>query len=387
MKKKILVIILAIVIIIIGVIGYFIVLDMKQEQKLITELTQISELTNAENINIDEIYQRLDKVVTKGDYAIVEEAFKNYLKDNFDNMIRISEILEDEKILNILSVENYKNDGKEFIETKNYIANTREELENCKTKYSEFFTQEKAMSYINNKELDSYYIDLYKQEIVGDIENENSDDIIEKSINQIIDILNISEEIINFLSNNKDNWQVEGESIVFNSERLSNEYNELLKKMTEENETDSIAYNKIFGSYEVPKNWIESKEHSTDSKFFYVLDGEEQKSQPNNISINAGKNQYSKTEHENFRKAILNQLSSQIAEEEGVQLTANGSNTANGYVLYTFNIKEADSNIETIQYYIVGDYKYILVQETVFEESEEIDNVAKEIVNSFKWAE
>ena len=76
----------------------------------------------------------------------------------------------------------------------------------------------------------------------------------------------------------------------------------------------------------------------------------------------------------------------QIGEDEDVEVNANGSNTENGDVVYTFNIKEADG-IETTQYYIVGDYKYILIQETVFEKSDDIDNVAKDIANSFSWRE
>lgn len=152
-----------------------------------------------------------------------------------------------------------------------------------------------------------------------------------------------------------------------------------------ENIKNTNTFNKNFGSYEVSKNWVESKEHSTDNKFFYVLEGQEQLKRPNNISINSGTNKYNKESHEIFKTAILSQLSMQIAGKEGIEINASGSNTDNGDIVYTFIIKETKDNIVTTQYYIVGDYKYILVQETVFEESEEIDNVAKEIVNSFKW--
>ena len=143
---------------------------------------------------------------------------------------------------------------------------------------------------------------------------------------------------------------------------------------------------KDFGTYEIPADWIESEAHSTNSKFFYVKEGEENENRPNNISVNEGTNKYSESEHEKFRMAILKQLSMQIGGDEDVEVNANGSNTENGDVVYTFNIKEADG-IETTQYYIVGDYKYILIQQTVFEKSDDIDNVAKDIANSFSWSE
>ena len=232
MKKKILIGILGIIVIAVVAIGYLVFLDMQQEEKLKTELTEISDLSNAENIDVDTINKRLERTVTNGDYAVVEQSFKEYLKDNFDNIIQITEILNDEKIINLLTVDNYKEDGKDFTETKNYITTTKEKLETCKTKYTEFFTEEKAMSYINDKGLDSYYIDLYKQEFVGDIENQNNDNVVENSIDEIIEILDVSEEVINFLSENQNSWQIEGENIVFNSESLSSEYDKLINKLS-----------------------------------------------------------------------------------------------------------------------------------------------------------
>ena len=149
-------------------------------------------------------------------------------------------------------------------------------------------------------------------------------------------------------------------------------------------ENDNV-FNKNFGNYELPENWVESKKYSTSSKFFYVLKGQEQEDQPNNISINYGTNKYDKANHEKFKEAILNQLSMQIAKKEGIEINANGSYNDNEDIVYTFIIKELNANITTTQYYIVGDYKYILIHETVFGESEETDEAAKRIVNSFKW--
>ena len=228
MKKKVLVAVLIIIVIALVVMGYFVFSDMMQEDKLKTELSEIYQLTSAETIDMDAINERLNRTITKGDYAVVEEAFKTYLKDNFDNSIEIANILNDEKITSLLTVENYKEDGKDFTESKSYITATRTTLENCKEKYTEFLTEEKAMSYINDKGLDSYYTDLYKEEFVGDMETSESDGIVESSIDEVISILNTSEEILNLLSENKDSWEIDGEIIVFSSESLSDEYNELV---------------------------------------------------------------------------------------------------------------------------------------------------------------
>ena len=233
MKKNIFIGIGVVLALIVITIGYFVVTDLNQESKLENELIEISDMVNEDNVDIDAVYERLNSTVTTGDYKVVEIAFKTYLKDNFDNTLKIAEILEDEKLVNILTPENYLNDGKDFIKTKEYIRTTKTNLEKYKQSYIEFFTEEKAMSYINDKGLDDYYIDLYKDSYVGDIENESSEDIkvVEESIDDIIEILNVSEEVINFLIENKDSWNIDGNNIVFSNNELSNKYDSLLDKL------------------------------------------------------------------------------------------------------------------------------------------------------------
>ncbi len=230
MKKKILVAILIIIVIAIGVIGYFVISDMGQEDKLKTELTEISDLANADSIDINAINERLDRTITTGDYAVVEKAFKSYLRDSFDNSIQIADILNDDKITTLLTAENYREDGKDFTESKNYITTTRTTLEECKQKYTEYLTKDKAMSYINDKGLDSYYVDLYEEEFVGDMDSTN-DTTVEDSIDEIISLLNTSEEVLNLLSENQDSWTLDGDNIVFSDESIGSQYDTLINSL------------------------------------------------------------------------------------------------------------------------------------------------------------
>ena len=146
------------------------------------------------------------------------------VKDETINLKELKQELE-------LYVENYKKDGPDFIETKKYLTETKTKLEEYKLKYTELFNQENVMSYINDKGLDSYYIDLYKNEIVGDIEKEKNDKTVENSLNDVIDVLNTTEEIIDFLIKNKGKWSLENDGIVFDSDSLLNEYETLVSKL------------------------------------------------------------------------------------------------------------------------------------------------------------
>lgn len=231
MKKKTLIIVGVVVALIVGFITYFVITDLNQEEKLKNELTEISNLVNTKDIDMEKVNKRLDTIVTTGEYAIVEKAVKEYLSDSFDNSIEMANLLNDERITKSLTIENYKEDGKDFKNTKVYLNETITKLENCKNKYYEFLTEEKAMSYINNENLDSYYIDFYKNEIMSDIEETKNDKTIENSINDVISLLQNTEKVIDFLVENKDNWEVNEENIIFNSELLSNKYNELIDNL------------------------------------------------------------------------------------------------------------------------------------------------------------
>lgn len=172
---------------------------------------------------------------------------------------------------------------------------------------------------------------------------------------------------------------------------LNIENAEDLGKISNSNMTISSTktlYIKDFGSYIVSNNWIESQTHSTNNKFFYIKNkSAEEEERPNNISINIGRNKYSIEEHEKFRTAIINQLSMQISDLNDCTLSANGSYTKdNNYIVYEFDIYENKENITTKQFYIIGDYKYILIHETIYDQADkDIDYVAEQIVNSFKW--
>ena len=384
MKKRFIITLVVVIalVLIVEIIAIGLYNDFKQEGELISECKEIIDLSNAENLDTEKINEMLTRRISAEEYLQVEDALKEYLTARFQNVTRITEILNNEKLENILTIDNYKNDGPEFATTKEYIENTKQELQDLKKRYEELFTEETVMSYINNKNLDSYYVDFYKQELIGNLEK-SKDNIVEHEIDGIITILNSYNSVIDFLITNKNSWKIEGENIVFANQESSEKFLELINDMLEN--IPGTLIEKDFGTYEIPVDWIESVAHSTNDKFFYVKEGQENENRPDNISVNEGTNKYPADEHEKFRSAILNQLSMQIGGDENVELNANGSNTKNGYVVYTFNIKDKDTT--TTQYYIVGDYKYVLIHETTFGDSNETDSAAQKIIDTFKWKE
>ena len=100
-------------------------------------------------------------------------------------------------------------------------------------KYNEYFTEKKAMSYLD-KDLDDYYIDFYKDEVVGNLTSDEEDEELFASLNSIIDLINAEEDVIDFLVENKNSWHLEGESIAFDSDSLTAEYEILIAAVESE---------------------------------------------------------------------------------------------------------------------------------------------------------
>ena len=234
MKKKVIIIVTVVIVVLaisLGGFAYFVSSGLKQEEKLTAEMTELNELVDKEDYDKNAVKERLDRVITKGDYAIVEKACKQYLSDISVIGQNIDDILSDDSISELLSTENYKTDGPEFSNTKKYITETKQSLAELKSNYSELLTEDKIMSYITNKELDSYYTDLYRKELIGDLESEKNDKTVDNAINSVISLLDNIEKIIDFLIANKNDWHIEGENIVFNSNSSLNKYNELLENL------------------------------------------------------------------------------------------------------------------------------------------------------------
>lgn len=231
MKRKIVIIVSVVVLILVGIFGYFTVTNLQQEQTLKKEMKDLSALVKDNNIDMDKINKRLKTTKTKGDYAKVEKAFKNYISDFFQNITEMVAILEDKKLSTILSIENYQEDGKEFVNTKKYISDTKKKLEEDKAKYYEFFEEKKIMSYLDEKGLSKRYQDLYRKEIIGDTASVTKDKTVETSINSIISLLDKSEKVIDFLVKNQNSWEIQNDKIVFNSAPLLTEYNILTRSL------------------------------------------------------------------------------------------------------------------------------------------------------------
>ena len=236
-RTKIILFIIAILVIAsIVAIVFMTTSDLKQEEKLGKELDSLYTLLNNYPLDYESLDKQLSTVITTDDYAKVEKAVKDYSGDFVDYMKQLDTILNNETIMNALNIENIKADGPDFTETKKTLSESKTSLDTILTNFSNYLTEEVALSYIKDIELDEYYTDLYKQYTLGDnlSEMESARDEIVKNLNDVKALIENEEETINFLVTNKGNWKIEDNQLAFHSESLNNQYNDIIAKIKAE---------------------------------------------------------------------------------------------------------------------------------------------------------
>ena len=227
MKSKIGIIVAIVLLIIIGVIGYFASSDLTQSIKLRKEVSIISQ----SDITKDEIDM---EIKTKGNYAAVEKTIKEYMNTYSITCKEVLNIMQDKQVAEILSAENYKNDGPDFVKSKEYIETTRINFNEKINKLIDMTSEETMKAAIEDKGLDENFKELYielmlGEELKGDLQ-EAKDSLTESSVT-INNILDVQEKVINMLIQNKGKWEVEDEQIVFSSQALVNQYNEYINSL------------------------------------------------------------------------------------------------------------------------------------------------------------
>lgn len=226
-KKKIFLVLGFIVLDIFLVVLFFTIRDNVMLNSLKKEVNQLNKL----DVTKDR-YNR--KIVTKGGYAIVETAIKEYLDDYAVLLQDSLEVVKNPELTKILSYDNYVNDGPDFVKSLDYLNKNKESFNKNIDLLLSDLEEDKIKNYINDKTDSEYYRKLYVEFMLNDDMMDSFTDtkkLLTHTKAQMNNIYDTSIEVLTFLSNNKDNWKVEDGEIKFLEEDLFNQYNSLISKL------------------------------------------------------------------------------------------------------------------------------------------------------------
>lgn len=172
----------------------------------------------------------LNNYVTSGNYLVVEKATKEYLKDILYYARRIDELNDNEEFIMVLSMENFYSDMPEFNDSLRIIADVSLEITDIQDNFVNLLQEDVVLSYLNDN-IFSYYKDYYK-ELIFDADSIEDDALtIESNLDFVLSVLDLYEEFYTFLSDNKDDWIVDGEYIYFSNTDLEEEYLDILYRI------------------------------------------------------------------------------------------------------------------------------------------------------------
>ena len=214
--------VLAIIVIIVGIIYGGKILN---KAKLDNEINELSS-KSIENDDFSNI-----RIQTSWQYSIVEKAVKEFYSEYSALRKDFIDKINDKKIQKMLSIENYQNDGPEFQESLQYIEETQEAFNEVAENLENILKPENIMRRVENQNLGSYYINLYKNYF---FEGDNLIEDLQKSSQDVTDakklmnnLYNNEIKILNFLIENKNDWTILDNKLTFDTASLSAEYNTL----------------------------------------------------------------------------------------------------------------------------------------------------------------
>ena len=209
------------------VIGFLVIMDATMLNDLRNEVNALSKL----DITKDRYNRRIK---SRGNYAIVEKAIKEYLDEYALGLQEVFAIMNDEQLTKLLSYDNYIEDGPEFKKSLTYLNVTREDFNEKIDKLIDDLDEENISNHINSKISDPYYVNLYKELMFDDTMKEEFSDtknLLEKTKKSVNNIFDVSTEVLNFLILNNGSWTVEDGEIKFLTADLYNYYTTLIGKL------------------------------------------------------------------------------------------------------------------------------------------------------------
>lgn len=209
-------------------VGFLAIRDATSINELKKEVKELTKL----NIRTDR-YNR--KIKTSGKYAIVEDTIKDYLDSYALGVQDIDSLMNDPKLLGILSYDNYLEDGPEFNNSIAYLEESKSSFNQKINQLLMDLDENQIMGNIYTRTNDPYYISLY-QELMFDSsmrdELHESEELFIRTQVRMNNVYDVSITVLDFLRTYNSSWVLEEGEIKFENQQLYDYYNSLINKIS-----------------------------------------------------------------------------------------------------------------------------------------------------------
>ncbi len=226
-RKKILFVVFFVFIDLFLLYGFIVIRNATEENKLKKEVRSLIEL--------DITKDRYDRPIkTKGNYALIEKTIKKYLDNYAVRFQRVLAVTSDSQFIELLSVDNYSNDGPEFVASLQYIDEKQKQFNEDIDQLIENCDEDKIKKYIDEVIDNHYYVKLYQDLMLDKDMSKDfvvSKQILEDQKKKINLIFDTSRETFQFLKNSNNDWEISDGQIKLRTTALVDQYNNLVNKI------------------------------------------------------------------------------------------------------------------------------------------------------------
>ncbi len=209
------------------VVGFLVIRDATSLSKLDNEMSIIYK----KDITKDRYNTKLK---SNDGYAVVEKTIKEYLDYYAVNIQKLSQMLDDPKLSEMLSYDNYGKDGPNFNESIKYLEENKESFNKIVDELLENMNEDNINKRILDKNDDSYYISLYKDIMFSDEmsdELDNINDLLNNVKTDANDIYDTCITVLNYLKVYQGEWTLEDGEIKFKTQDMYDYYTGLVNKV------------------------------------------------------------------------------------------------------------------------------------------------------------
>ncbi len=235
MKKKTIIMIIIAVLVLGGIaIGIKIGLDYKKEDKIRSEVREISRVfdTSTDRSSLDEVLDR--RLVNGGQYEKVEDVIKLYYKDLYNSLSNLEFLLDEDNFTSYLLGKNIKDDGPKFLKSRDNLSNSKAQIEEQYVLFNTLLNDDYTKSmYLESKDVDIYYRTFYL-ELTTLVLTEDVKENLKKEYDKVMSNIETYNEIFDFLAAHEAAWTLNNDVVSIEDSVLREEFNNLTKKLKNE---------------------------------------------------------------------------------------------------------------------------------------------------------
>ncbi len=204
--------VIVIITLIVGLLFYF--NRLKKEDVIRRELEAINE-----KMEVDE------KIKSKGELKIVEEAVKKYYVDYFAYKKIVNETRTD-ALANLLTPKYLNDNRKKLANTKKKFNEQKKLFDENIDKMIEMFSEDKILSYLDKSKISKKDYNFYKELMIADGDKETLNNIKKfKESNE--EKFKYLEELIDVMSKEASSWYIKDDKLYIDTDYTLKKYNEL----------------------------------------------------------------------------------------------------------------------------------------------------------------